>query len=119
MFIFHILLPSMMNAANPAIVEPYFVGQLTLSYGKFNSYLMKDAEMEEAVENCDKLHGRLPRFNTLDDYNKFGDLSVRYGEGRGLHTWTAYVDGTITGDIEEDGQQMWYDYYDGDLIGKA
>ena len=95
-------------------VEPTFVSLVNLSYGEFATYLMEPAELNEAIENCNLLNGRLPRMNNLEDFHKIGELSVRTDS---VYTWTSYIDGTLNGEVEHDGSELWYDYYDQDKIG--
>ena len=111
---FGLLLPVAIYALHAKEETPEYLGRIDLSYGRFATYFMPAAEMNEAIENCNVMNGRLPKVNNLEDFHKIGDLSVRTDY---IYTWTSYIDGTLNGAVEHDGNGTWYDYYDGDVIG--
>merc|ERR1711892_178543 len=87
--------------------------QIKLSYGAFDAHYCEPLEMAPAIEHCKKLNGRLPRFNNHDDYNSLGALYAKYGL---THTWSSFIDGTVTGTVEYDGTGKWSDFYDKDQV---
>ena len=90
-------------------------------------FLDRRKTLDKAIETCNELNGRLPRYNNQEDFDKIGSLQVKTEVVR---VWVrsiftkryeivfqgSYIDGTLTGEIEHDGTGEWYDYYDGDKI---
>ena len=58
------------------------VETVELSYGSFQVHYIEPLEMEQAIEHCSKLNGRLPRFNNPVDYERLGALHLTYNISR-------------------------------------
>ena len=50
---------------------------LSLSYGEFEAREMKCADVENAIQNCALIGGRLPRFNTRKDLELIGEMHTQ------------------------------------------
>ena len=49
-----------------------------LSYGTFKVHHHAPLEMEQAIEYCTSLSGRLPRFNNVDDFEALGAVHLAH-----------------------------------------
>ena len=58
------------------------VETVELSYGSFQVHYIEPLEMEQAIEYCSKLNGRLPRFNNPDDYETLGAFHLTHNISR-------------------------------------
>ena len=64
------------------------VDTIQLSYGSFEIHYNAPLEMEQAVEYCSTLNGRLPRFNNDADYDALGSLHLTHNI---THSWVSAV----------------------------
>ena len=72
--------------------------------------------MTEAIRDCHQINGRIPRINNENDFDKIGEMNFKADMAIHGGSWISYIDGTLNGDIEHDGNGKWYDYYDKDII---
>ena len=58
------------------------VETIQLSYGSFEVHYNEPLEMEQAIDHCSKLNGRLPRFNNPEDYETLGGMHLTHDISR-------------------------------------